>query len=434
MLRLEDVDPIDFDCKLTDLVCVAFESQARGLGSFLGWLAGVVLGDQELAPGSALWNDAIEESGNWFAIAIMVMLTTGVIGLATGMISMKGRNVWITLGGLAAAIPSTYLALGVGGALLEVTDEMSKLTLERLGGADGFANLIRAGAQRGTGSDVAGALQTIASGPSGGSATIIMMLFLIVGMVLMAFSIAFRNLGIMILIAFAPLAFMAVPLKGGWGLTKKWGLAFIALLLAKPLMFGVLAMLMKSSGEMTLFSPQTLTVVTGLFVVSFMPMMAYSFFNFLGSGNENMAGQGMAGQAAGKTTAVLRGAGNVAGRGLPGAAGKAGGAAASTPKPSGGAPQAASAEPAKPQGGKSTSGSTPDTGSAGSGSTTPAKPANGQSAPASPPQKSAPQPASPQPSTPQVPASPKPAAAPAPAPPATPAKPAQPSAPKTPKW
>lgn len=396
LLRGEDAEELEFGCNFGDLICVAFEAQARGLGKFLGWLAELVLGSQKLAPGTKLWDSAIDEAGNWFAVSILVMLATGVIALATGMLSMKKHNVFFALGGLAAAIPSTYLALGVGGELLKLSDDFSDLALKRLGGEDGFANVFRAVSTGGSGSDVAGFAKMVLSGGTANALpTMLMMILLIIGLIMMSFAIAFRNLGIMILIAFAPLAFMSVPMKGGWGITKKWGLAGIALLLSKPLMFGVLAMLLKSAKGMELFSPETLTVATGLFVVSFMPMMAYSFFSFLGSGNESQAGQNVgsaAGQKAGQSAkqagsmVVSRGAGvaksfgggaaKAGATGASGASGAAskGGASGAT---SGGAQSGGQSGGAAPAGGGQ-NGQAGKTGGAGSGGQSAGKPPSGK--------------------------------------------------------
>ncbi|WP_053353953.1 hypothetical protein [Leucobacter musarum] len=305
MFMLEDQIELGCTPGIEYPMCVGAESTARGMGSFIGWLAETVLGAQEFAPGTTLWDNAIGEASNWFAIAIIVMLITGIVGLATGMVSMKPRRLWASVGGIAAAIPSTYIALAVGGTLLTLSDQLSELALTRIGGDGSFENLFRMVLQNGTGTDLGGALLGL-TGFSGAAPMLLLLVGILLGLILMSFALAFRNLGLMILIAFAPLAFMAVPMKGGWEIVKKWALAGIALLLAKPLMFGVLAMLLKSSEGMALFSSQTLTVMTGLFVVSFMPMMAYSFFSFLGAGNENMAGQGMASHAGQKAAAPVQ--------------------------------------------------------------------------------------------------------------------------------
>ncbi|MFV0435011.1 MAG: hypothetical protein ACK5LO_13655 [Leucobacter sp.] len=328
MYVVEDSE-ITFECGALDLVCKSMETQAQGLGTFMGWLAEIVLGSQDLAPGTKLWNTAIAEAGNWLGIAIVVMLAMGIIGLATGVLSLKSGEVGRSMLGIAAGLPSTYLALAVGGDLLSIADELSDAVLKRIGGQDGFQNIFRAVLQGGSGDDDAGVIINLFSGSQGIVPTILMLGFLIVGLVLIAFALAFRNLAIMILIAFSPLAFMATGMKGGWSIARKWALAGVALLISKPLMFGVLAMVLKSADGMALFSAETLTVVTGLFVVAFMPLMAYSFFSFLGSGNESQAGVNIGSTAGQKAGGVAKqGAGLVVQGGRAGAAGGAAGGGA----------------------------------------------------------------------------------------------------------
>ncbi|WP_155818999.1 hypothetical protein [Leucobacter chromiiresistens] len=377
-------DQIELGCTpgLDYPICVSAESTARGMGTFIGWLAQTVLGSQEFAPGTTLWDNAIGEASNWFAIAIVVMLITGIVGVSTGMLSMKGRRLWVSVLSIAAAIPSTFLSLALGGELLAISDQLSELALKRIGGEDGFENLFRTVVQGGTGSDVGGAALTL-TGLSSAVPMILMLIGILLGLLLMSFALAFRNLGLMVLIAFSPLAFMAVPMRGGWGIAKKWAMAGIALLLAKPLMFGILAMLLKTSDGMALFSPQTLTVMTGLFVVSFMPMMSYSFFAFLGSGNENMAGQGMAGQAGQKASApVQRAAGAASSKIGAGAAGAAG-AVFKTSKSTTSTSSQASSSPISSKGqqgdaaGKSDASAAAKNGAATGGGATPAGTPNG---------------------------------------------------------
>lgn len=291
-------EQIEFGCSFGDVICSAFESQARGLGDFMGWLAGEVLGSQDLAPGSTLWDAAIGETSNWLAIGILVSIGVGIIGISSGALSLSPKKVGWSLLGILSGIPATLIALTLGGALLDWSDQISDAVLDRFSGPEGFSNLFRAAAQGGTGNDVAGAaLQVVSGGTSAALPTMLMLLACIAGIIVMSVSIAFRNLALMILIAFAPLAFATVGMKSGWQIVKKWATAGIALLISKPLMFGIVAMLLKTSEGMALFSPQTLTVVTGLFVAAFMPMMAYSFFNFLGASAENNAGANVASSA-----------------------------------------------------------------------------------------------------------------------------------------
>lgn len=348
MFPLED-KKIEFGCEALDIVCMSFENQARGLADFMSWLASMVIGDQKFEPGTKLWTNAIDEAGNWMGLAIVIMIAVGAIGISTGMMQVSGRKLWWSILGICSAIPSTYFAVALGGELLSISDLVSKGILERIGGANGFMALFRAASQGGTGNDAAGmGLNLLSGGVASSLPTMTMLVMLIIGLVLMGFALAFRNLALMILIAFSPLAFMAVSTKGGWKLAKLWALSGIAMLLAKPLMLGVLAMLLKTSKGAALFSAETMTVATGLFVVSFMPLAAGSFFAWMGGGNEAHAGGGVGQQAGQKVTQSLKQGGQnlkqsfggmAGGRGAPGAkggSGSAGGAGKSAAKSSAG--------------------------------------------------------------------------------------------------
>jgi hypothetical protein len=377
-------DEIEFGCEFGDLVCVAFEAQARGLSEFLAWVAEITLANHPMAPGSVLWESAIGESGNWLGIAIVVSLGILMIGIMRGILDFSGRQMWWSIIGVCSGIPSTYLALTLGGALLEVSDQISDAVLERIGGPEGFAEAIHAAQQFGSGDDATGATATAVMTLTGTSLFLpvsMMMLLLILGMVVMNFALAFRNFGLMILIAFAPLAYMGVTMKGGWQLARSWALAGIALLIAKPLMFGMLAMILSTAGEARLFSGETLTLGIGLIVVAFMPLLAFSFFSFLGAGNASgdQVGSQMGARASqGSKQVVQQTTSKVTSVGRGGRAGAAG-APGKSPAPSGGASSTGAAQSSR---GSGTSGN-----AAGSASST--SPAVKSPAVPEPPQRSA---------------------------------------------
>lgn len=278
MRHMEDTLEIDFDCTPIDLACQVFETQTKGMSEFLAWVADITIGNHSIAPGSKLWDSAIGESGYWFGIAIIVSLGILSVGIVRGVFQADMK--WPIIGVLAG-IPSTYFALTLGGALLEISELISKDLLDRLGEGEGFAAAIRTTMQVGTGSDAGGALLQVAG--VGFLPMMILMLVLILGMIMLNFALAFRNFAIMILIAFAPLAFMGVTTKGGWGLAKKWFSVGLALLIAEPLMFGLLAMILRATKGATLFDGGSLTLAIGMFMTAFMPLMVVKFFDFLGA-------------------------------------------------------------------------------------------------------------------------------------------------------
>lgn len=337
MWALEDkADSYSLGCGdiFTDAPCVIAEWTANGLGGGVGWFAELVLSNQPLAPGQTLWDVAIGEASSWFGISIIVIMVTGLIGMAWGLIRLRPANALMSAMFMGGAIPVLYIALGIAGALAVLSDQLSDEILKRLSGKDGFATVIRAILQKGVGND-----SLSMSGGGDGVTPLMLVLVLLaflVSLFLMSLAISFRNLGMMVLVAFSPLAFVGVPLNGGWGLVKKWWFAYIALLLSKPLMFGMLAMLLKGAKGAALFSSQTMTVITGLFLVSFMPFITYQFFQFLGAGHEQAAGAGVAGQASQNVKQGGRNAQNIAQKlvgGGKGSGGGGGGGKVSTPKP-----------------------------------------------------------------------------------------------------
>lgn len=388
----------DFECGTFDVMCTAFESIATGLGGFVGWLAENMLGSQNLAPGTNLWDVAINEASQWFAIGILVSIGIGIIGLSTGALSLSPGKVGWSILGILSGIPATMLTLTLGGALLGWSDDISEAVLERIGGPDGFTLLFKSLLLGNLDSSMGAGTTFATGGVTVAMPTIAILLILILGLVFMTFALAFRNLALMVLVAFSPLAFMAVGTKGGWQLARKWAFAGIALLISKPLMFGVLAMILKTADNIELFSPETLTVATGLFVVSFMPMMAYSFFNFLGGSAEQDAGGSLgssAGQKATSTTQMVagrmrlpkvgRGAGGAAGKsGAPGVSGKSGAGGLGGKNGAGGSKSGSSG------GGGTSSGSGGGGGSKGGSPTVPQQPVRGAAPKQSPPKNGKP--------------------------------------------
>lgn len=393
MRRLEDTAEIDFECQPLDPVCHIFETQTKGLSEFLSWVADITIGNHSIAPGSKLWDSAIGETGYWFGIAIIVSLAMLSVGVVRGV--FQGDMKWPIIGVLAG-IPSTYFAVTVGGALLEVTGKISADLLDRLGGGKGFAAVIRSTMQVGTGNDYGGALLSVAG--VGFMPMLILILVLIIGMIVLNFALAFRNFAIMILIAFSPLAFMGVTTKGGWGLAKKWMNVGLALLIAEPLMFGLLAMILRATEGATLFDGGSLTLAIGLFMTAFMPLMVVKFFDFIGAdaASGDQAGSQMGRSVGQGSRSVIQSvsagrAGASGPRGGGGAAARGGGGAPSSGGSSGGSTGGASTSSAgagsagKP-GGQGSGGKPGGNGNQGSpgtpgGNGTPSSPSRGGGAP-----------------------------------------------------
>lgn len=373
MYRLADDAPeVDFECNFTDFLCTGYESVAQGLSWFLDWLAKNTLGNNDLAPGTGLWDTAIGEVGMWFGIAIVVSLGIATIGIMRGTLQLGGRGTWVTLLGILSGIPATYLALTLGGALLDWSDQISDYLLTRIGGPDGFVNVIRNAQAAG----VDGTMGEVIKGTVGFVPTVAMLLIMSLGILFMNVALAFRNFVIMILIAFSPLAFMAVTMQGGWSMARKWAMTGIALLMAKPLMFGVLAMVLSGAKGSTLFSAGTLTLAVGMFITAFLPIMVFSFFNFLGdAGGGDHVASAAAAQAS-KGASVAKRGGQQVGKTVGGTVG----GITNMVRSVAGRNRARSVTSSS---NRSTSTSSSSTGSHGKDAPSPKQPKNGQSAPKS---------------------------------------------------
>lgn len=438
-------DSVDFECGLLDLFCKTNESVAKGLAGFMSYLADVLLGGQDFTEGGVLWNTAMDEASSWMGMAIIVMLITAAAGIAISILQQDASGLKRTLFFTVASIPSTYFAIYIVGQVLNIADVVSAGIITDLAGPDGFATLTSKLANA-SGWGVAGAIITGNAGSLVVGTMLVMFIFT-AGLLCMMVALAFRNFIIMILLAFAPLAFMLLPYKGGSLWFKRWASALTAMVLAKPLMLGVYAMLFAAFGNISgALSPAAITLGIGMLVTSFMPLMAFSFFNFLGgsggSGEETGSQASQKGKMA--VSSVVRmlpvpggGAGTAAKAGASAAPKSASGAAAGASAPS---PAPAAASSGKPAQANASTGSKPSTSGTGTGAGAPGKSrpsvpepnaspssgassAGGGSSSGNSGTKAAP---------PKAPSAPAPASAPAPpssAPKAPPAAPAPPKAP-----
>lgn len=75
-----------------------------------------------------------------------------------------------------------------------------------------------------------------------GLAIFVMALLTLVGALMLSFMLAFRNFALLVLVGFAPVAFLALPAGVSRQWVVRWGSAVIALIMAKPLAAGMLVM------------------------------------------------------------------------------------------------------------------------------------------------------------------------------------------------
>lgn len=327
--RTED-QLVNFDCGVADFSCGIAEQFGNWMAGLVNWLAETSLGGQDFRPGDDLWNASITEAGGWLGMAIFVMMITFVVGIAGGALLQRPDTIKRTLLATAVSLPAVYFAYFIVGKGLAIIDEFSDGILDRLTGGDGFAAMIQ-------GLFEAEAEWGAAASASVGQASVppvLPMLLVLAGMCLgllfIMFAMAFRNFVLMILIAFAPLAFVLLPAKGGrdeW--VKRWMSAVVAMAIAKPIILGTLALVMAGFGSSsTVWSGAGLTLVIGFGITAFMPLMAYSFFQFIGGGTGgDDVGRSAGGAVANKTQRAVAWSGRRMPNGGSGRGGSAGGSA-----------------------------------------------------------------------------------------------------------
>lgn len=298
-MAVEAPPSIDLGCEFADFFCMSSEGAANFGLSIVVWLTDNVLGGQKFQPGTSLWATAIEQTNVWLGLCIMVMIITTIIALGAGMILARPDLIKRTAIGTFLSVPTTMFAYFAVGEGLRFVDEVSEGMLAKLtsdgSGFSGFIESIskqfQVGANGTLPGNILGGLTLVTGGNLAGPVVTVVFI-LAAGVSLIGITMAFRNLVLVILIAFAPLAFVLLPSKGGEVWVMRWVTAVVAMLLAKPLTYGVLLLVLAifKPGETSVFSFDGLVGLIGLLVAAFMPMVAYSFFSFIGGAGADAAG------------------------------------------------------------------------------------------------------------------------------------------------
>lgn len=296
---LDDDKLVNFECGITDVLCGFWETTGNGMAESINWFSATMLGSQGFEPESSLWETAVDQAGIWLGFSAIVMLITSVVGFGTAAVTGRSDLFIRVIAGTLLAFPATLFAFFFVGEGLRVMDAISEGLILRIGGQEGFAAFIEAAFK---GKAASGFLATMSS-PGGQLAVrLIVLVVMFLGVALIAVAMAFRNFVLMLLVAFAPLGFVLLPMRGGGVWVQRWLSAVVAMALAKPLTLGTLSLILSGFGDLeSLWSFEGFTLGIGLILASFMPLLVYSFFNFVGSsGGQDQIGS-QAGRAASGT-------------------------------------------------------------------------------------------------------------------------------------
>ena len=320
MRQLESSDgiTIDFECSMIDFFCKNTETAAETLAQGANWLSQEILSESALEADGALWDVAAGEAGWWLGFAIAIMMMTSMIGITLAIVRQRPdlvKRVGMGRLMLVPAVMFSYWAVQQG---LILTDYASDMLIER---ADVSQLMLVFSGQGPYWS------QAVVQQANQVSMIIVFVLFFI-GLLFIAVALAFRDFVLLLLIAFAPLAYILLPFENGMTWVKRWAAVVVAMLLTKPLIIGTLSLLFAGFGAIaSVFSFQALSLGIGMIITAFMPLMAMSFFSFIGGSD---ASDQVGGRAAASAAAPVKRGLHAIPRVRTGAAGAAGAAGRSS--------------------------------------------------------------------------------------------------------
>lgn len=317
---------INYECGFGDLLCVGLEDYAVGMLTWGTESVDWAMAATAFTTDGALWVGAATEFSWWRWAVVLVTVVAMAWGITLGLLKQDGAMVRSAVIGGILAWPAAELSVWTLGHLLNVSELLTDAVMESGGGS--FAERLAALANGGTIDDRTAVTLT---------ATL-----LALGAFVLVFVFSFRNLALMVLVAFAPLAFMLAPVRPGARVIATWAAAVLALLITKPLTIGLLSLILQTGeGLDSLWAPEALPLLIGMVLSLFMPFVAFTLFDFVGTqavGSAENAGRAVSGVAtrAGSTAAMNTGYSMRSGMRMParsgGAAPAAGGTQAARPQ------------------------------------------------------------------------------------------------------
>jgi len=259
---------IDFACG-PDAVCklqqdIASSTTAMALENIRGAMTNTAF-----TTNGSFWVGATTEFSWWRWAVVLVTVIAMAWGITVGLLKQDGPMVRTAVIGGILAWPAAELSVWTLGHLLNVSELLTQAVMGA-NASGSFDSRIAELANSGTYDDRV--------------AVVWSSLFLALGSFVLTFVFAFRNLALMVLVAFAPLAFMLAPVRPGMRVVIVWASAVLALIITKPLTMGLLSLILTTGGEMeSLWVPEALPLLFGIILTAFMPLVAFTLFDFVGT-------------------------------------------------------------------------------------------------------------------------------------------------------
>ena len=299
-----------------------------------------------------------------FGVAVFVVLIFFCLQLITGLIHRDPSALTRAALGAAKSILGSFVAIGLTGLLLEITDQLALGIVQASGntmeGIGDRLTLLAAGF---------GALNIAAPGV-GAIVTIFLAGLAISAAGIVWFSLLIRKALLLVAIVFAPIALAGFSWDATKGWFAKWATFVIALILSKLVLvviFLVAITQVSAPIELDLASiSDPIAGVVLLFIAAFAPYMTYKFLSFVGFDMYHAMSSEQEAKSALNRPVPVSSAPKTDGakKVLDGAGDKGSGA----PPSGGGTPPAASTTPAAGGGGAAATGGAGATAGAGAGS------------------------------------------------------------------
>ena len=263
------------------LVSAPFDWLAQAMGAAAGWLFEAVWSVFDTTTLVDVSDPGYIGVYNvLFGVAVFIMLIFFCLQLITGLIRRDPTALTRAALGLAKAVLGSFVAIGITGLLLEITDQLSVGIVQATGNTmEGMGDRIALLAAGLVGIN-------IAAPGVGAIITIFLAGLAISAAAIVWFSLLVRKALLLVAIVFAPIALSGSSWDATKGWFSKWA-AFVIALIASKLVLVVIFLVaitqVSAPIEADLASiSDPIAGIVLMFIAAFAPYMAYKFISFVG--------------------------------------------------------------------------------------------------------------------------------------------------------
>ncbi|MGP7963672.1 hypothetical protein ACTVBU_10915 [Sanguibacter sp. A246] len=265
------------------------------LGSIEDWVNGLLEGVLNSAWGlvhaafystgltDAQWSAATFFTNRFVAVLASATVAVAAFQIIKLMIAGRSKEVLTPVVALVAAWPATATAVWLAVRTTGAVDRLVMAMLKSQSGPTAIETIYRTFAGAEDASSISG--PTVDTNTTAQNIIVFALLALIVWLVSLVLTIVleFRNFALLVLIAFAPVAWMLLPAETTRSWIRTWTQMTVGLILAKPVAAGMLML----SGELINATADDgwgamLTGLVGIIVTSFSPAATLALVRFAG--------------------------------------------------------------------------------------------------------------------------------------------------------